>query len=331
MQAIAQLRRMLTESRKSLYDRINRLKKEKNVVVLAHYYMSPELQLSTAEGGCADFLGDSLGLSLEAQKTNAENIMFCGVRFMAETALIVSPDKKVFMPDVSSGCSLASSISAKDIIELRKKYPGLPVMGYINTYAETKAELDICCTSRNAVSIAGSLDSDKIIFVPDIFMGQNLKEAISKKYNKDLILWNGTCEVHEQFRNETMNVSDDADVEMLMHWEVPGDTAREQLKIRKGVVGSTGDILNYVKNSNAKKFYLASECDLGESLKKSNADKEFITPCIKCPYMKQNTLEKLLASLESIGTDTEDQYRITLDAHIIERARIPVLKMLQFN
>ncbi len=168
---------MLNEGFKTIYDRINQLKAEKNVVILAHYYMPPELQVATGAGGIADFLGDSLGLSLEAMKTSAQHIMFCGVRFMAETALLINPDKKVLMPDVQSGCSLASSITAADIRKLKEQYPGVPVIGYINTYAEAKTEMDICCTSRNAVAIAGALEGDKVIFVPDKFMGQKPKEC----------------------------------------------------------------------------------------------------------------------------------------------------------
>ncbi len=322
---------MFTKYRETIYEKINQLKKEKDVVVLAHYYMPPELQVMVREGGIADYLGDSLGLSLEAQKTKAQNIMFCGVRFMAETAVLISPEKRVYMPDIASGCSLASSISAADIRDLKKRYPGVPVMGYINTYAETKTELDICCTSRNALAIAAAMDSTVIIFVPDLFMGQNLKQQLAVNYGKRLILWDGSCEVHEQFRNETMLINEDEDIEMLMHWEVPGDTATHQLQKRKGIVGSTGDILNYVNGSSAKKFYLASECDLGESLRKQNTGKEFITPCIKCPHMKLNTLEKLLAALEAIGTADENKYQVALSDDIIARARVPVMKMLSYN
>lgn len=313
----------------SLYDRINHLKRAKDVVLLAHYYMPPELQLLEKDGGIADFVGDSLGLSLEAQKTAAQHILFCGVHFMAETAQIVSPDKQVFMPDPEAGCSLASSITAADIVQLRKEYPGVPVMGYINTTAETKTELDICCTSRNAVDIAQSLDGDRIIFVPDRFMGENLRASL-KAHGKELILWKGTCEVHEQFKNDMMTM-DDEDTEVLMHWEVPGDTVSAQLSKHKGIVGSTGDILKYVQESKARKFYLASECDLGTALARNNADKQFITPCIKCPHMKQNTLEKLLMALEAIHTPNEAAYRIRLPLEIIEKAKIPVMRMLNYS
>lgn len=322
---------MLNNDLKIIFRKINRLKAEKDVVILSHYYMPPELQRTVKEGGVADFLGDSLGLSMEAERTPARNILFCGVRFMAETVLLINPAKKVFMPAPESGCSLASSITAFDIMKLKEQYPRVPVMGYINTYAETKTAIDICCTSRNALSIVEALDADRIIFVPDLYMGQNLREAVAEKYGKQLILWKGTCEVHEQFRNEIMSAEANDGMEVLMHWEVPGDTVKAQLQKRKGIVGSTGDIINYVKNSSANRFFLASECDLGNTLKKMNADKEFISPCIKCSYMKQNTLEKLLLAMEAIGTGAEDQYRIELDPEIIQKARQPVLKMLTYN
>ncbi len=312
-----------------LISNINALKKQKNVSILSHYYMPPELQLLEKDGGIADITGDSLGLSLAAQQSEADAILFCGVRFMAETALIINPAKKVFMPDPSAGCSLAASITAEDINQLRRQYPGVPVMGYINTYAETKTALDICCTSRNAMAIAQSLDSDTILFVPDLYMGQNLQTAIKKACGKKLILWKGTCEVHEQFNSSLPGISEDAEV--LMHWEVPESTVNKQLATNKGIVGSTGDILQYVKQSAAKKFYLASECDLGVALKQQNTDKEFVTPCIRCPYMKQNTLEKVLHALEAIGTPAEASHSIVLDDATIEKARIPVLKMLQYN
>ncbi|MGZ5283816.1 MAG: quinolinate synthase, partial [Bacteroidia bacterium] len=206
-------------------EKIRALKKQKNAVVLAHYYMSPVLQVSVADGGIADFVGDSLALSVAATKVEADNIIFCGVHFMAETAHIINPSKNVYIPANDAGCSLASSITGADVRKLKEQHPGVPVIAYINTYAETKAEVDICCTSRNALKIAKSFDSDKLIFLPDMFMGQNLQEAFRKETNKELILWNGKCEVHEQF---TENIGEMSEVypeaEMLLHWEVPGET-----------------------------------------------------------------------------------------------------------
>ncbi len=314
--------------KEEIVSRIKRLKQEKDVVILSHYYMPAELQFELADGGFVDFVGDSLGLSVQASNTHARNILFCGVRFMAETALLVNNGKNVFMPNPSAGCSLASSISAADVRALKEQYPGVPVMGYINTYAETKTELDICCTSRNAIAVAASLEGDRIIFVPDLYMGENLQKVIKKELGKDLILWNGSCEVHEQFRNFLPQMAAENNAEMLFHWEVPEEITNMMDDGRKGIVGSTGDILKYVKESNASRFYLASECDLSVALKKENADKEFITPCVKCPYMKQNTLLKLLEALEAIGGEAEAAYRIDLDADIIAKAKLPVERML---
>ena len=309
-----------------LIEEIRRLKVEKSVDILSHYYMPAELQKHFNDGGIADFVGDSLGLSLFAKESNGKHILFCGVRFMAETAVLVNPDKKVFMPDVNTGCSLAESISEQDLIQLRNDNPGIPIMGYINTYASTKKHLDVCCTSRNALKIAANLASDKIIFIPDLYMGQNLAKVLKEKHNKELILWKGTCEVHEQFKHEMLGCDDDS--EILLHWEVPADTVNAQLAGRKGIVGSTGDILKYVEQSSAKKFVLASECDLAVALQEQNKDKEFLTPCIKCPYMKQNSLEKVLDALMAINTDDEDRYIIQLTEDTIQQARIPVLEML---
>jgi quinolinate synthase len=315
----------------SILDRIKQLKEEKDVVILSHYYMPKELQWEVRSGGFVDFVGDSLGLSVHASQTQARNILFCGVQFMAETALLVNPTKKVFMPDPTAGCSLASSISGADIRNLREQYPGVPIMGYINTYAETKAELDICCTSRNAIKIAASLPGSRIIFVPDMYMGQNLQVQVQKELGKHLILWNGSCEVHQQFRAFLPQIKNQEEVEMLFHWEVPGEVTNVMQKGKKGIVGSTGDILKYVSESSSNKFYLASECDLGVALQKENADKEFITPCLKCPHMKLNSLEGLLNALEAIGSDQEEKYGIYLDAELIEKASIPVKRMLAIS
>lgn len=311
-------------------EEIRELKKEKDAVVLSHYYMAPELQVDATHGGVADFVGDSLGLSIAGTKTKAKNILFCGVKFMAETAFILNPEKQVLLPDKNAGCSLAESITGKDVIDLKTKYPGVPVIAYINTYAETKAESDICCTSRNALTIAKSFDSKKIIFLPDKFMGQNLAAKFKTETDKELILWNGTCEVHEQFRNnlESMSASN-PDAELLLHWEVPQATVDATLKNRKGLVGSTSDILNYVEKSDAKEFILGSECDLGATLKGMYPDKQFITPCIMCRHMKQITLQKTLEALRSIGNSQE--YNITVDESIRSRAYIPIKRMLDLS
>lgn len=314
-------------------ERINELKKEKNAVILAHYYMRPELQITGKNNGIADFTGDSLGLSIEAAKTNAEHIVFCGVKFMAETAAILNPHKKVLLPSFKAGCSLASSINAQDVRNLKKKYPGVPVIAYINTYAETKAESDICCTSRNALGVAEYFDNDRLIFIPDYFMGKNLQEVIRKKTGKELILWSGKCEVHEQFTLPKMKMfmAEHPDSEILIHWEVPDDTAKETLADIPGIVGSTGDILNYVSKSKAKNFILGSECDLGATIKSMFPSKTVNTPCILCPHMKEITLENTLNALESIGNDNIKDYEVKLDEEIRSRAEIPLRRMLSVS
>ncbi len=315
-----------------LLAQIKELKKEKDAVVLAHYYMTPELQITENNGGISDFIGDSLGLSVEAKRTKAQNIIFCGVRFMAETAKILNPEKGVYIPDRDAGCSLASSITGEDVRKLKQQYPGVPIIAYVNTYAETKQECDICCTSRNALAIAKSFDSDTLIFLPDVYMGQNLQQRIEEETGKKLILWNGKCEVHEQFTGASMAVMQEMnpDAEVLLHWEVPKSTVNSSMQHTQGVLGSTNDILKYVGNSTSQKFILASECDLGATLKGMYPDREFITPCFKCPYMKKITLQNTLAALQAIGTPQEDEYSIVLPEDILKKAYLPIKRMLDF-
>ncbi len=325
-------RDMINESVSTVFSEIRQLKKDKGAVILAHYYMPPELQILEKDGGVADFIGDSLGLSIEATKVNASNIVFCGVSFMAETAKILNPGKNVLIPDKEAGCSLASSITAADVRELKQRYPGVPVIAYVNTFAETKAECDICCTSRNAVSIAKSFESDTLIFVPDVYMGQNLQAKIERETGKKMILWHGACEVHEQFSNTSLANMKQMypDAEMLLHWEVPKETVEESLNDHKGVLGSTNDILKYVGSSASQKFILASECDLGATLRGMYPDREFITPCFKCPYMKKISIANTLAALKSIGTGEQAKYEIVLPADVLERAYTPIKRMLEF-
>lgn len=317
---------------KRIYAEINAIKRRENAVILAHYYMPPELQLLEKDGGVADFVGDSLALSIEATRVKAKNIIFCGVEFMAETAKILNVSKRVFIPSREAGCSLASSIKASDIIDLKTAYPEVPVIAYINTYAATKAECDICCTSRNALRIAASFESDTLIFVPDIYMGQNLRQTLHAKTGKKLILWEGKCEVHEQFtRDSVRGISTlNPAAEVLMHWEVPNETVNTVFAGAKGVLGSTNDILRYVGESTANQFILASECDLGTALKNIYPTKEFITPCIKCPYMKKITLENTLLTLRSISAAEGTDYEVNLPNDILERALKPIERMMEF-
>jgi len=315
-----------------IVEEIRQLKREKNAAVLSHYYMSPLLQILDTQGGVSDFIGDSLGLSLEAKKVEAENIVFCGVTFMAETAYILNPDKNVFIPDMDAGCSLASSITAADVQKLKLQYPGIPVIAYINTYAETKAACDICCTSRNAVKIASSFDSDKIIFIPDKFMGRNLSNSFKSMLNKEFILWNGRCEVHEQFLGNIENLMEIyPSAEVLLHWEVPDDTVQTALKRGNGIVGSTADLIRHVEETDVNQFILASECDLGATMKGMFRNKQFITPCITCDYMKKINLKNTLDTLRAIGTEDEIKYKISLDPEVMTRAAIPINKMIELS
>ncbi len=316
----------------AIFNDIRKLKKEKDASILAHYYMPPELQVLERDGGVADFIGDSLGLSIEASKVKSANIIFCGVAFMAETAKILNPDKHVFIPDKDAGCSLASSITAADVRRLRLQYPGVPVIAYVNTYAETKAECDICCTSRNALAIAKSFKNDTLIFIPDVYMGQNLQAQIERETGKRIILWDGRCEVHEQFSNASLATMllMNPDAEMLLHWEVPKETVDESLHNHKGVLGSTNDILKYVGSSKSKKFIMASECDLGATLRGMYPEREFITPCFKCPYMKKINVGNTLSALQAIDTPEQVKYEIILSPGILERAFLPIKRMLEF-
>lgn len=315
-----------------LIDEIRELKKKHNAVILSHYYMTPELQIEEKEGGIADFVGDSLGLSVAATKTNADYIVFCGVKFMAETAYILNPSKTVLLPDDNAGCSLAESITGEDVRKIKEKNPGVPVIAYINTYAETKAECDVCCTSRNAVKIAKSFESKDLIFIPDKFMGQNLAVKFKTETDKNLILWSGTCEVHEQFRTniESLTMAN-PNAELLLHWEVPQETVESTLNKNKGIVGSTYDILNYVEKSSSKEFILGSECDLGATLKGMFPEKQFITPCIMCRHMKLISLQKTLDALKSINTPSQQKYQIQVDEPILSKAYIPIKLMLDLS
>ncbi len=313
-------------------EEIHELKLKKNATILSHYYMPPELQIETKDGGVADHTGDSLALSVAGTQTEAEHIVFCGVKFMAETAHILSQGKKVFLPSWLAGCTLAESITAEDVKMLRAKHPGVPVMAYINTNAETKAECDIICTSRNAIKIANTFSGEELIFVPDKYMGQNLVSKAGGETNKKFILWNGSCVVHEQFMGNIKSMTmAEPEAEVLLHWEVPGQTVDSVLNSTKGIVGSTSDIIKYVEDSAAKKFILGSECDLGATLKGKFPLKQFITPCIYCSYMKAITIGNTLETLKMIGTAREKEQLIIMDEDLRTRAFIPLQRMLDLS
>jgi len=270
-----------------LIHKINKLKKEKNAVVLAHNYQTPEIF-----HGIADIAADSLALAVEAEKTNADIIVLCGVHFMAETAKLMNPNKKVLLPDMGAGCSLASSITGKDVKLLKEKYPGVPVVTYVNTSAEVKAESDICCTSANAVRVVESLGVNKVIFLPD----QYLAKYVSTKTKVQIISWIGTCIVHERFSSQEIEdiKKQNPEILVLSHPECPPEVIAAS-----DFTGSTTGMSNYVKKNQPKKVMLVTECSMSDNVQVNNPNVQFIKPCNLCPHMKTITLPKVLECLEN--------------------------------
>ena len=270
-----------------LIHKINMLKKEKNAVVLAHNYQTPEIY-----HGIADIAADSLALAVEASRTEADIIILCGVHFMAETAKLMNPQKKVLLPDMGAGCSLASSITEKDVKLLKEKYPGVPVVTYVNTSAEVKAESDICCTSGNAVKVVESLGVNKVIFLPD----QYLAKYVSTKTKVQIISWVGTCIVHERFSAQEINDirKQNPEIEILSHPECPAEVIAAS-----DFTGSTSSMIKYVNKNQPKKVMLVTECSMSDNVQVENPNVQFIKPCNLCPHMKTITLSKVLDCLES--------------------------------
>ena len=303
-----------------LFAEINKLKKEKNAIILAHYYQDADIQ------DIADFIGDSLGLSQEAARTNADIIVFAGVHFMAETAKILSPNKKVLLPDLRAGCSLADSCPADKFAEFKKKYPDHLVISYINCSADLKTLTDIVCTSTNAVQIVESLPKDqKIIFAPD----KNLGAYIQKKTGREMVLWDGACMVHEIFSLEKIIKlkNQHPNALLLAHPECESNL----LEIAD-YIGSTTGILNYAKKSSATEFIVATESGIIHQMQKACPEKSFIPApptnscaCNDCPHMKLNTLEKLYNCLKY------EQPEIVLSEELIEKAKKPIIRMLDLS
>jgi quinolinate synthase len=301
-------------------DEINRLRKEKNAIILAHYYQLPEIQ------DIADFVGDSLGLSQEAYNTNAEIIVFAGVHFMAETAKILNPGKKVLLPDLEAGCSLADSCPAKDFMKFKEKYPDHIVISYINCSAEVKALSDIICTSSNAVKIVESLPKErKIIFAPD----RNLGNYVNLKTRRNMVLWEGSCEVHDVIKTEAIiNLKvDHPDAKLIAHPE-----CKAVILQMADFIGSTTALLNFTQKDPAKEFIVATETGILHQMQKSSPDKKFyVVPtdetcsCNDCPYMKLNTLPKLLNCLKNESPE------IQLSEKLMDEARKPILRMLELS
>jgi quinolinate synthase len=270
-----------------LIEKINRLKKEKNAIILAHNYQTPEIY-----HGVADVAADSLALAIEASRTTADIIIMAGVHFMAETAKLMNPNKKVFIPDMNAGCSLAASLTGDDVRLLKKKYPGVPVVSYVNTSADVKAETDVCCTSANAVKVVESLKTEKVIFLPD----QHLANYVAKQTKVKIISWKGSCIVHEQFSAKEIQDIREANpgIKVIGHPECPSDVLDAC-----DFAGSTGGMIDYVKKNQPKKVMLVTECSMSDNVQADNPNVEFIKPCNLCPYMKKITLQKILNCLEN--------------------------------
>ena len=294
-----------------LIEKINKLKKEKNAVILAHSYMTPEIYHCVA-----DIVGDSLKLAKESQKAKADIIIMCGVHFMAETAKILNPDKKVLIPDMSAGCSLAESITGEDVRLLKQKYPGLPVVSYVNTSADVKSETDICCTSSNAVEIVESLGVDKVIFLPDEYLAQN----VAAQTKVGIISYKGTCIVHERFTPEEIREyrKNYPGIVVLAHPECPPDVVAEA-----DYTGSTSKMSNYVKDKQPKKVLMVTECSMSDNVAIENPDVEMIKPCNLCPYMKKITLQGIYNSLIN-GTD-----EVKLTDAVMNKARLSIKRMIE--
>lgn len=293
---------------------INRLKKEKNAVILAHNYMTPDIY-----HGVADVVGDSLQLAIEATKVQEDIIVQCGVHFMAETSKILNPSKTVLIPDLEAGCSLAESITAEGIAEMRRRYPGAPVVSYVNTTAEVKAASDICCTSSNAAQIVGAMESDTVIMTPDQYLAQNVARDVP---HKNVVWWEGSCIVHEQYTAE--------DIHSFREWN-PGTRIIAHPECPPSVVdasdfsGSTSGIIDYVTRERPEKAMLVTECSMASNIADALPDVDFVGPCNMCPYMKKITLEKILFSLHTMTQPVE------VDAAVAAKARIAVERMIDLS
>jgi len=292
---------------------INRLKKERNAVILAHNYQTPEIYNCVA-----DVVGDSLQLAREAAKAKADVIVQCGVHFMAETSKILNPDKVVLIPDLKAGCSLAESITGEDVRLLRERFPGVPVVTYVNTSAEVKAESDICCTSANAVQVVESLGADKVIFLPD----QYLASYVARNSKVKIIAWKGSCEVHERFTGEELRRVRESDpsVQIIAHPECPPDVIEEA-----DYTGSTSGMIDFVRQRQPKRVVMVTECSMADNVSAELPNVEFVRPCNLCPHMKRITLPKILDSLVYM------QEEVWVDPTIAAKARRAVERMVNLK
>jgi quinolinate synthase len=292
-------------------DAIREWKLERNAVILAHNYQTPEIF-----HGVADITGDSLALAQRAAETDVDVIVMAGVHFMAETAKILSPEKTVLIPDLEAGCSLADSITGADVRLLRERYPDAPVVTYVNTSVDVKAESDVCCTSANAVEVVESLKADRVIFLPDEYLGR----YVASKTKTEIILWKGHCEVHERFTGEEIESyrQQHPDIAVLAHPECPPDVLAAS-----DFVGSTSGLIQHVKERRPKKVVLITECSMSDNVAVQFPEVEFIRPCNLCPHMKRITLPNILQSLQQM------EHRVEVDPDAAERARAAVERMLE--
>lgn len=289
------------------------LKAERNAVVLAHNYMTRDIFHTIA-----DVVGDSLQLAVEATKTQADVIVQCGVHFMAETSKILNPTKTVLLPSLEAGCSLASSITAEQVVAIRAKHPGAPVITYVNTSAEVKAVSDICCTSSNALEIVEALDDKKVILIPDQYLARN----VAAKTRKTVVTWSGACEVHEQFTGEDIRTVKEANpgVTVLAHPECPPDVISEA-----DFAGSTASLISYVQKEKPAQVALITECSMASNIAAETPEVEFIQPCHLCPHMQQITLSNIRDALKY------NQHQITVADDIAEKARGAVTRMIELS
>jgi len=293
-----------------LIEEIEDLKKQRNAVVLAHNYMTPDIF-----HGVSDLAGDSLALARLAGDTDADVIVMAGVHFMAETAKIVSPHKTVLIPDLGAGCSLADSVTPVDIALLRQRYPGAPVVTYVNTSAAVKAASDITCTSGNALAVVQSLDSDRVIFLPD----QHLGRWVAGQTDKEIVLWQGSCEVHERFTGDELREYRNGfpGIQVIAHPECPTDVLDEA-----DFVGSTSGMINWVKAEKPERVVMVTECSMSDNVAVESPETEFVRPCNLCPYMKMITLEGIRDSLRDM------KHEVVVADDVAQGARIAVERML---
>jgi quinolinate synthase len=291
-------------------DAINRLKVERNAIVLAHNYQTPEIF-----HGVADIVGDSLALARKAAETDADVIVQAGVHFMAETSKLVNPNKTVLIPDVEAGCSLASSITSADVCLLRETHPGVPIVTYVNTSAAVKAESDICCTSGNAIRVVESLGVPRVIFLPDEY----LAKYVASQTRIEIIGWRGRCEVHEQFSGDDIRLYRDAidGLVVIAHPECPPEVINVA-----DFAGSTAEMTAYVKTRRPTRVLLLTECSMSDNLAAEAPDVEFMRPCGLCPHMKRISLPKIRRALETMAPE------VTVDSDVADRARAAVERML---